>query len=155
MNTLTHARLKTLICYNPETGNFWWPDKARKCTSITSSGYVRVVIEGKEYLAHRLAWFWVKGVWPAVDIDHEDRDKTNNRFKNLREATESENGQNRLLPMSNNSTGYLGVVPVKGKFQARIQVNGMTINLGSFNEPEVAHHVYSCYKKSIHPFAPK
>ena len=153
MSELTHERLLTLICYNPLSGNFWWPDHARKCGTKTWDGYISIMIDRQHYLAHRLAWFYVYGAWPPFDIDHEDRDRTNNRIKNLREATKSENAQNQIEAHSNNQTGYLGVIPVGVFFRATIEIEGSSRNLGTYFSAEMAHKVYVANKKRLHPFS--
>ena len=40
---------------------------------------------GKTHTAHRLAWFWTHGYWPT-EIDHINRDRTDNRLANLRDV---------------------------------------------------------------------
>lgn len=112
---LTHSDLVRLLDYNPETGLFTW--KAKRCGtkhgSVAGSidpshGYRRIKIDGHLYLAHRLAWFYVCGEWPAHEIDHIDRARANNRIANLRPATRSENQCNKPR-YSNNRTGAKGV----------------------------------------------
>jgi hypothetical protein len=60
------------------------------------------------YLGHRLAWLYMVGVWPDDEIDHWNRDPSDNRFTNLRDATHAKNGFNSGK-RSNNSSGRKGV----------------------------------------------
>jgi hypothetical protein len=113
---LTQARLKELLHYDPETGvftrKFRWGE-SRDIGSVigykTDRGYVEIVLDSTKYRAHRLAWFYVHGVWPSAEIDHRDTDRANNRLTNLREATGFENHQNERRARKNNKSGYLGV----------------------------------------------
>ena len=53
--------------------------------SVHSTGYVRIGIDGRKYTSHRLAWLYVHGVWPSDQIDHINRNRSDNRIANLRE----------------------------------------------------------------------
>jgi hypothetical protein len=60
------------------------------------------------YYAHQLAWLYMTGQWPNKHIDHINGIRDDNRFSNLRLATESDNSCNRAK-QSNNVSGYTGV----------------------------------------------
>ncbi len=131
---ITQTRLKEVVEYNPVTGNFTWIKQISNCAVIGRSagsldkysGYIRLRIDGIQYRRSRLAWLYVNGVFPTHEVDHADRDKTNDSYSNLREATESQNKCNRV---SRNRTGikglqklaygYLATVTVKGKRYSR------------------------------------
>lgn len=154
---LSAEKLKSILDYNPETGLFKWrpltptaPKSAggrrvggsrlgRPAGAVGTRGYVRITIEGRAYPAHRLAWLWVTGVFPEKEIDHVNRDTSDNRFSNLREATRSENGFNRAL-LPNNTSGVSGVVFSRAdqRWLARIGVGGRKINLGSYRDKAAA-----------------
>jgi hypothetical protein len=110
---------------------------------ILSSGYRYVCVAGKLYLAHRVCWYLKTGKWPDHDIDHKDQDKANNRWKNLRRATDSQNQANRKTP-KNNTSGYKGVSwhTHYGKYVASIEVRGKAIWLGSHDSKELAAAAY-------------
>ena len=59
-------------------------------------------------MSHRLAWFYMTGEWPKNHIDHVNGLEGDNRWCNLREATNSENMLNRKMN-KNNKTGVKGV----------------------------------------------
>lgn len=84
------------------------------------------------------------GAWPAADIDHKDMVRTNNRWDNLREANDIQNGQNRTV-YANNRCGLKGVSwnSRAGKWLAGVTVNKKRIELGFFETPEEAHTVYA------------
>lgn len=111
-DTLTVAEVKEELHYDPLTGDWTWLENTRlagKKAGYTakSDGYVRIWLKGKRYLAHRLAWFYMTGEWP-IEIDHKDRNRSNNEFGNLRNVTTSENHRN--MPMSpRNTSGVNGI----------------------------------------------
>lgn len=72
-------------------------------------------------------------------IDHKDRNPLNNCRDNLRAATHS---QNRANSKRHSESGYKGVYRNGNSWQARINVNGKSIHLGYFDDPEKAHKVY-------------
>jgi hypothetical protein len=164
MSTSRNAsEIQKIIHYNPETGIFTRLEKTSsnaKRGEILGNidkvhGYVRIMVGGKRYLAHRLAWFYTHGYWPPNDIDHINGDKVDNRICNLREATRAENTQNiRRAQINNFSTGVLGVSfdSESGKFKASIGINGKTKNLGRFSTIEEASVAYESAKREHCPY---
>lgn len=73
-----------------------------------ADGYMVVKINKVLYLVHRVVWLYYTGVWPEEILDHIDRDRSNNRFENLREVTHQQNHVN-VAPPRNNTSGYVGV----------------------------------------------
>ncbi len=137
------------VQYNPETGLFTRLKKAGRSHAGTivstphSEGYVRVKIERRHYFAHRLAWKIMTGQWPTYHIDHVNGDRADNRWCNLREATPSQNQQNKKR-QSNNSSGMTGVYwdASASRWRAQISINKTRKKLGSFSTPEAAHAAY-------------
>jgi len=110
--------------------------------NLSRNGYRRIKVLGVECLAHRLAWFYVLGVWPSQKLDHKDGDKINNRFANLREATVSQNAANKRLS-SNNTTGFKGIrARANNRWRAAIEHQGQHISLGTYGSKEEAHAAY-------------
>lgn len=139
---LTRSRLCELLDVDLEKGTFVWKHtmggKAKKnqeAGSLTTQGYVQVRLDQQDYLAHRLMWFYVYGAFPVFQIDHIDRDRTNNSVTNLRVATPKQNGENRALK-SNNSSGFKGVYfrkdLISKPWHASIMNNRKTIHIGFF-----------------------
>jgi hypothetical protein len=101
--TVTHEELLRVLDYNPDTGVFRWKINANNNGALKGSvagkphsqGYWTIGYKGKDYLAHRLAWFYVHGEWPATDVDHRHGNKRDNRISKLRLLTRSQNNLNR------------------------------------------------------------
>lgn len=115
-------------------------------------GYRKIRIDGHQFLAHRLAWVYVYGVWPA-EIDHVNGNRSDNRIANLRSVSHRDNQQNMRLPRSNNSSGYLGVHFDRGRWVAQIRSEGMRHRLGRFDTAEEASDAYLAAKRRLHPFS--
>lgn len=160
---ISHAELLSLIHYNPATGVFRRygvpngngrgkrPTARRADRLKDNSGYRRVFVDGQDYSASRLAFFYMTGRWPAFEIDHIDGRKGNNAWANLREVTRQQNQQNqRRAQRSNKASGLLGVRRNGRGWAARIGVDGKRISLGTFQTPEMAHAVYIDAKRSLH-----
>lgn len=158
MNELTQARLRELLSYDRDTGEFTRRIQAGRelAGSIAGarhhSGYLFISVDGKRYAAHRLAWFYVTGAWPPL-IDHRNCVKQDNRFPNLREADHSLNAQNRVHARADNQSGLLGASRIKNRWQASIRVRGVKHHLGSFATAEEAHDAYMEAKGRFHPEA--
>ena len=137
---LTQEYLKNILDYNPEIGLLSWKVsrgnvKKGSVVSYVEDGYIRIGIDGIVYQAHRIIWLWMIGEWPELHLDHINGDRSDNRLCNLREATYSQNAQNRKLA-NNNTSGYKGV-----SFKSNKWVAG--INLGAFNTKEEAALAYN------------
>jgi len=98
---LTTDRLRELLDYDTETGLFRWKTPTNNRITVGSlagqnhpKGYTRIGVDGAKYLAHRLAWLYVHGVWPINQIDHINRMKTDNRINNLRDVIDGINKRN-------------------------------------------------------------
>lgn len=158
---LTASRLRELLSYDPATGVFTarvgLPRRPVGSVAGTrgKDGYWRISIAGRKHYAHRLAWMYVNGSWPASQVDHKDGNPGNNWIDNLREATNLQNGQNRK-PSKNNTSGFRGVTFVKkcGSWQASIGAGAKIKYLGSFSTPELAHAAYLDAKAKLHTFQP-
>lgn len=135
---LTQERLKHLLHYDLETGEWTWLNPPNHNTrllgcvagNVRADGYRTIRIDGCGYYAHRLAFLYVTGIWPSEEVDHKDRNPYNCAWSNLREATSSQNKYNRIYTQGQ----YRGVYPVGAKWQ--VQVEG--IYFGIFDSLEEA-----------------
>lgn len=145
IDALTQKRLKEIIRYSKSTGVFTWTktrQRARKgqvAGGLNWSGYVRISIDNQRYQAHRLAFLYVNGSFPAECTDHINGVKADNRWVNLRGVSHSENLKNTVKSKKNTS-GSTGVTwnKRKRKWQAQIHVNGKNIYLGRFSNKKEA-----------------
>lgn len=150
---LTRERLAEIIDYNPLTGDFQWKAQSRfglrrdlskpVMSKMNGNGYVSYMLEGKRYLAHHLAWFFVHGLFSSGFLDHINGNRSDNRIANLREATPAENARNGKGWVERGRTGRLkGAYPSKLRWAATIRVNRKLIYLGQFPTEQAAHEAY-------------
>jgi hypothetical protein len=117
-------------------------------------GYVVIGAMKNQFYAHRLAWFYMTGRWPKEQIDHINGNRADNRFCNLREASDGYNKQNRRAAQADNKCGFLGVHWNKQAraWQAELKTKGRKTYLGRFKTPEEAHEAYIDGKRRLHLF---
>jgi hypothetical protein len=101
------------------------------------------------YLAHRIIWKMMTGSDPEDQIDHKDANKTNNKWSNLRPATNGPNIQNSRLRRDNKS-GVKGVRWHRNKWAVHIAVNGKQRYLGKFSTLQEAAEVASKERVKLH-----
>lgn len=146
---LTQERLQQLLRYSRRTGLFHWRATGARAGTITSNGYVRIGVDGKQYGAHRLAILYVTGSWPACEVDHRNGVKTDNRWRNLRDVSVSRNQHNRTQPNKGRALP-LGVTQHSGgRFQAALFAAGKYRYLGLHDTPEQASRAYRRAKKEL------
>jgi hypothetical protein len=151
--------LRKFLTYDEETGVLRWgdflPSNRRPGTiagGLNTEGYLRLQVQGKTYGAHRIAWYYVHGEWPA-EIDHINGVKTDNRLSNLRAADRFLNTQNAVR---RHKTTHPGARFNKktGKWKAELKVRGTVLQLGIFTTPEQASAAYLAAKRAHHaPYA--
>lgn len=150
--------LRQELSYDPETGVFRWlrSSAGRRVGEVAGSGrneYRSIGIQGKKFQAHRLAFAYMTGAWPADFVDHVNGVRDDNRWANLRPATQSENSCNqRQAKRRDNSSGLLGVSRHGNAWKAQIGLNGKNTYLGSFATLELAHDAYLTAKRAMHDF---
>ena len=157
---LSRNEVAALLAYDPDTGLFTWNVTRSGCGgmkagdvagTVNVKGYRRVSINYRYYAAHRLAFLLMTGAWPTQQVDHLNGQRDDNRWSNLREASNALNKQNMRKARQDNKTGLLGVRPFRGRFRATIMLNGQSKHLGVFDSPDVAHAVYLAHKRILHP----
>jgi hypothetical protein len=155
---LTAERLREVLDYNPETGVFrrkiagGYKSKVGDIAGARRArGDFQINVDGKNYLAHRLAWLYVKGEWPQGWLDHINGHPGDNAFRNLRIANGSQNNCNRRTRRDNLS-GLKGVTQDRRdqRYSARIKIKGRRTSLGYFDTPEEAHAAYCRASADLH-----
>jgi len=152
-SSMTQELALKLWIYNPETGSFRWREYGpKRCTWLEAgsidSGNYRIVHYGPRGDSHAffvqdLIWLMVHGKWPDNSLDHKNGNGLDNRLDNLRPATMAQNNMNKARSSANTS-GFKGVIwnKQRGKWMARIKLNGRMKYLGLFDNPALAHIVY-------------
>ena len=147
---MDQAALQAELHYDPLTGVF--TRVAARCNkvkigdvagSLDSHGHVQISVFGKLRLAHRLAWLYMTGEWPADEIDHKNTIRNDNRWENLREATRVQNQAN--CKCKNTSlTGAKNISYRKdnNKYRLRMTVGKKRLTVGHYNTIEEAQAAY-------------
>lgn len=155
---LTVDDLKKLIDYDPDTGFFYTRKLAGNGSKKPgdkiggkSHGYIILRINARQYLAHRVAWLYVYGSWPNLQIDHINLNRSDNRICNLRLASHADNKHNEGV-RRNNRSGFKGVgwCSKTGRWRARCHLNGKTHTLGNFDTPQEASEAYNKFAMKHH-----
>ena len=153
---ITIERLKHVINYHAETGAMTWRIRkgkqpaGKQVGTDKGNGYLQVEIDGKLYLVSRLAWFYVHHAWPTKHIDHIDRNTSNNRINNLREADDQQNGANRTR-QKNNKIGIKGVYWSEIHQRWIAQCKGGRRRIVKYcKTPEAAKDAYAVMAKELH-----
>jgi HNH endonuclease/AP2 domain len=151
-NALTQQRLKELLNYDPTTGIWTWI-KGRPGTSvgkvagkIDDEGYRRINVDRNGYRSARLAFLYMTGAWPIHEADHKNRNRLDDRWENLRDATRSQQEFNKP---STGKIPFKGVVLYKGK-KYRARIGKKNKSLGFFDTPEEAYAAYLKAAQELH-----
>lgn len=158
-NLPTVRQLRQLLSYEPESGVLRWRvtrGSRAKVGGVAGSidadtGYVRITINYRRFLAHRVAWAICHGKWPSAFMDHRDGNRKNNRINNLREANLSQNSRN-CSSRRKSTSKYLGVSWHSGKkkWEARISDGTRSHHLGTFDDEFDAARAYNTTALKIH-----
>lgn len=154
---VTAERLKEMFLYDFDLGIFTRLTDTKRSKAgdmvgnLSGAGYQQFSIDGRMYQSHRLAWLYVYGEYPSLDIDHINGIKTDNRIANLRLATESQNGFNVGI-RSDNKSGFKGVHKdsKSGKWVAEAKIHGKKFRLGRFGDAEDAANAYKVFASKAH-----
>jgi hypothetical protein len=158
----SQAELREAFDYDADTGELRWrvPPKKGKakpgdvagCIQSEEHPYLLVCLRYKLYRVHRLIWMWVYGEDPGpMEIDHKDRDPSNNRIDNLRKAVRQQQTFNTGL-RSDNTSGIKGVrwASEKQAWVAQIHSQGKGRTLGYFDSKEGAAAAYQAAAAELH-----
>jgi hypothetical protein len=154
----SREQILAVLKYDRSAGRFFWRAGARcgqRAGAVATKGYRQIKIAGRSYMEHRLAFVIVHGRAPAALVDHRNHRKADNRARNLRDYTRSQNGQHRRAK-SRNRAGLLGVYKVHRPnavrpYRALIRVEGKLRHLGVFKSARAAQAAYIAAKRIHHP----
>lgn len=154
---ITQKELKHWLSYSPIVGVFEWRRPGHRiragalagCVDM-ATGYVVIRVRGKSYRAHHLAWLYMTGEWPEMDVDHKDGDRNNNAFSNLRLATKEQNQWNKKA--LSGSPGVKGVTWMKavGKWRGMVGIGGRKIHVGLFKTISEAEAAVKAKREELH-----
>lgn len=155
---ITQSELKEWLSYDEQSGQFLWKKGRGHNGNVAGSikrGYVVIVLLGKAYQAHRLAWLYVHGVFPSMAIDHINRKKSDNRMGNLREATSSMNTNNSIDALKGSKYGVRNVLWHKKdkRWVVHFRRGDKFVFHRSFIDFDEAVKVARQMKKELHPEA--
>ena len=138
------SELRRLVTYDATTGVFTANFSVGNVKAgsvrgnLDSVGYLRFMVNGKQYLCHVLAWVYVYGEHPEGSIDHINGVHSDNRISNLRCVAHSQNSHNKPIGSAS------GVTKKGRKYRARLSGK----SLGYFNTPQQAHTAYIAAKQT-------
>ena len=144
--TLSATRLREVLSYDPATGIFRWRSrkgvvKGKVAGSVRGRGPIIIRIDRKLYRANRLAWLYMTGKCPKLEIGYIHRNTSDTRWANLWAMTPSQRGASTRR---RNKLGVRGVwITKSGKYVAYIRVAGKKRHLGVFDTIEKASVAYT------------
>lgn len=156
---LTQELLRDLFTYIPETGHFIW-NSDRGCNRVKGKiagtpdkdGYILLSVNRKLEKAHRMAFLYMLGHLPKQQVDHINGIKYDNRWENLREASNRQNMQNSKGKVYS-EIGIKGIQErrIKGgiSYSCRIRIEGAVL-CKSFRDLEIAKQWLSNTRKQYH-----
>ena len=160
LDDLSADHVRSIFFYDPSEGLLRWRHSAGQGGRIPPGtiagrmhpeGYRYVTVNGRHYRVSRIVWLYQTGEWPRLKIDHKDCDPTNDKWNNLREATDSQQKQNNRK-RRDNKTGFKCVVFDKSRNQYRWQVvvNGKRIKGKRFGTAAEAFADYQSRLPTFH-----
>lgn len=163
---ITFDRVHQLLDYDPETGHLIWRQdgyrrarrkvgqRAGSISNITGSkrqcSIRQINVDYKVYKEHRIIWLWMTGSFPekGLEVDHINRDSTDNRWSNLRLVSKSQNSLNRNKPRGQYTSKYIGVYYRNhGRGSKRWVAKCKDKFIGTYLTEQEAHEAYEKYKK--------
>ncbi len=113
MTNIIYEKMSKYLAYDPETGVITWIKAKGSRAKVgqragnlnVALGYRFIMFNKCNYTEHRIAWLLATGEWPKEELDHINRNRSDNRLCNLREATRLENSLNSPQRLKNRAHG--------------------------------------------------
>lgn len=160
--------LRECFTYNRKNGGLRWKARPRKhfntdgdwskwntryagavAGNISVHGYRIVAVGHRLYRAQRLVWKMMTGEEPPEQVDHKDGDPLNNRWANLRAASQTEsnwNSRTRKCVSGRRGVSRNG----SSRWMAQITIAGVQHYLGTFVTIEEASAAYEAFARKLH-----
>lgn len=146
--------------YDTDTGQFFWNQNVGRWGRIkagTPAGYIRkdgyvvIRLNGKLEYAHHLVFLMEGGIPEGYEVDHINRNTSDNRRTNLRLVTSCQNKYNTKKPVTN-KTGVKGVHwnALTQSYRARIRYDKKHIHIGMFDSLEEAAEAVEKHMRILH-----
>lgn len=119
---------------------------------VRHDGRVLIGFNGKTNYASRIIWEMTNGPIPeGMEIDHINRDKSDDRIENLRLATKTQNQHNRSIHAGSPVRGFSVIQRADGSivYRPKLKHKRRTHNLGTFNCPTAARVAYVKAKRVL------
>lgn len=155
--------LRSIFSYDAETGELRFLRRADRSPQWNSrwggrlagnrhddEGRSKVMVNGSLFFCHRVIWKWMTGEDALGLVDHWDTDPPNNRWTNLRLASDSQNAMNRNRRRGKGLPKGVYWHKAAGKFVAQIGVDNVTRHLGVFATADAAHAAYRAAAADLH-----
>ena len=146
VKSIDYEEISNAVYY--KNGLLFWKKNDKPAGTLRKDGYLKVEINKISYSIHRLVWvLFNKEIPENKQIDHINRNRSDNRIENLRLATASSNALNKPCKISN--TGVRGVSKDRDYYKVSFTVNGKSIHVGNFKNFEEAKKLAEEYYKKI------
>lgn len=148
---LTFAYISSILSYSPKTGDLIWKSRRPgiRAGYIVTKGYRQITIDGIAHMAHHIAWLLKTKKWPERLVDHKNINPADNRWRNLRKCTASQNKCNQKTT-SNNRLGHKCITFKKNRFTVRISLHRKMHTIGHFKTLKEAIKARNIAGKKLH-----
>jgi hypothetical protein len=151
-SSLTPARLREVLDYNGETGDFTWKTQSGSAAAGSPAGcivgvgdgrrYRQISIDGQKHYLQTVAVAWMTGAWPEKMVGFCNDDTLDTRYENLQLLSPIQHQTEGRGLQSNNTSGYPGVSRQGEKWAAKMRLHGKRVWLGQYDTPEQASAAY-------------
>lgn len=143
--------------YDEETGNLFWRIRTGQNVKVGARAYSvtkgrkTVQIPGGRVPQSHAVWMMHKGKWPDEELDHRDKNPSNDKIGNLRNCPTTKNCMNQTVRRTN-KCGFKGVTkhPQQNAYWCRISADGKRYQLGLYPTAELAAGAYRIAAACMH-----